>query len=196
MVAQRRSAAHRCPRHARRDHRGAGALAPALAMAARTVGSPQIRNRGQSAATSDVFSAGDALPPLLALQSARSPRSQVRARYLDTFFTGVKDNAHGEGRDHHRSDRNGGRRTSTVHKIGTRNAMAIAVVSCALVLRTGARSVRTGLGSVATPRRSPEAERFLEAELEAGSYWERPTHCAVDRRSLRSAGRARGQAYR
>src|SRR5262249_56481441 len=69
---------------------------PGLAQAARTVGSPQIRNRGTVAGNLGTASpAGDALPPLLAtgalvdVESVRGPRSIA----IDDFFTGPKRNA-------------------------------------------------------------------------------------------------------
>ena len=52
-------------------------------------------------------------------------------------------------------------------KIGTRNAMVIAVCSFALALDDGARTVGTCLGSAApTPRRAHEAEDFIAARLD------------------------------
>jgi CO/xanthine dehydrogenase FAD-binding subunit len=51
-------------------------------------------------------------------------------------------------------------------KVGTRNAMVIAVCAFALSLRVDARAAGTGIGSAApTPVRAPEAEEFLAAEL-------------------------------
>ena len=145
-------------------------------MAARTVGSPQIRNRGTIGGNLGSSSpAGDALPPLLASGGSVEVASLTGTREipLDAFFTGVKDNALERDEIITAVTVTAADGPQQFAKIGTRNAMVIAVVSFALVLRTGARSVRTGLGSVApTPRRSPEAERFLEAELEAGGYWE------------------------
>ena len=89
-----------------------GALAeamPALAEASRTVGSPQIRNRGTIGGNLGTASpAGDALPPLLVegarveLASARG----VRELPLADFLVGVKRNALGR----RRADRRGARR--------------------------------------------------------------------------------------
>src|SRR5256714_11261050 len=71
-------------------------LLPALAEASRTVGSPQIRNRGTIGGNLGTASpAGDALPPLLVagaevrLASVRGERSLP----LDEFVTGPKRNA-------------------------------------------------------------------------------------------------------
>ncbi|MEV4461173.1 xanthine dehydrogenase family protein subunit M, partial [Microbispora sp. NPDC049633] len=52
-------------------------------------------------------------------------------------------------------------------KIGTRNAMVIAVCSFATALDAGERRVGTGIGSAApTPRRAPDAEDFASGALD------------------------------
>jgi CO/xanthine dehydrogenase FAD-binding subunit len=52
-------------------------------------------------------------------------------------------------------------------KIGTRNAMVIAVTSFAIALHPDRRQVGTGLGSAApTPRPAAEAEVYLAGELD------------------------------
>ena len=71
-------------------------LVPALAQAARTVGSPQIRNAatlGGNLATASP--AGDTLPVLAALDAEVELRSTdgTRRLPLDEFVTGVKANA-------------------------------------------------------------------------------------------------------
>ena len=71
-------------------------LVPGLAMASRTVGSPQIRNRGTVAGNLGSASpAGDALPPLLAAGATVEVESVRGGRLLAAadFFTGVKRNA-------------------------------------------------------------------------------------------------------
>jgi CO/xanthine dehydrogenase FAD-binding subunit len=51
-------------------------------------------------------------------------------------------------------------------KIGTRNAMVIAVCAFALELRPGSGTAGTGIGSAGpTPLRAPAAEEFLAARL-------------------------------
>ena len=58
-------------------------------------------------------------------------------------------------------------------KVGTRNAMVIAVSAFALALHPSRRAVGTGIGSAApTPRRAVDAEQFLAGELEAAGLWE------------------------
>src|SRR5438105_6923337 len=52
-------------------------------------------------------------------------------------------------------------------KVGTRNAMVIAVCSFALALDPARRRVGTGIGSAGpTPLRAVEAETFLQGELD------------------------------
>ena len=69
---------------------------PALAEASRTVGSPQIRNRGTIGGNLGTASpAGDALPPLL-VEGAEVEVASVRGARrmpLDEFLVGVKRNA-------------------------------------------------------------------------------------------------------
>lgn len=108
---------------------------PALAEAARTVGGPQIRNRGTIGGNLGTASpAGDALPPLLVC-AAEVQVASVRGERvvpLGEFLLGVKRNALaadelivGVNVDSH-----AGRQTFM--KVGPRNAMVIAVVSLAL----------------------------------------------------------------
>ena len=72
-------------------------LLPALAEASRTVGSPQIRNRGTIGGNLGTASpAGDALPPLARSRTPRSSarRCAARAAFRSReFVTGVKRNA-------------------------------------------------------------------------------------------------------
>src|SRR5450755_3709119 len=73
-----------------------GEQLPGLAMAARTVGSPQIRNRGTVGGNLGAASpAGDCHPPLLAA-GAQVELASVRGTRVikaDDFYTGVKRNA-------------------------------------------------------------------------------------------------------
>ena len=150
---------------------------PGLAMASRTVGSPQIRMRGTVGGNLGSSSpAGDALPPLLASGATVEVASTARGTRTipaDEFFTGVKRNALA-----------GDELIAAVHvpsadgpeqysKVGTRNAMVIAVSAFALALHPSRRAVGTGIGSAApTPRRATEAETFLAGELDAAGLWE------------------------
>jgi CO/xanthine dehydrogenase FAD-binding subunit len=166
-----------CVSYARLITELAGAL-PGLAMASRTVGSPQIRNRGTLGGNLGSASpAGDTHPVLLAsgaVVEAASSRGSRRIPIGD-FYTGVKQSAL----------RPGELVTSVLVpaapgpqqfcKIGTRNAMVIAVASFALELDPPGRRVGTGIGSAApVPRRAPAAEEFLAGVLAERSLWENP----------------------
>ena len=105
---------------------------PALAEASRTVGSPQIRNRGTIGGNLGTASpAGDALPPLL-IEGAEVECASVRGTRrlpLAEFVTGVKRNALDSDElivAVHLTPSNA---PQTFMKIGPRNAMVIAVVS-------------------------------------------------------------------
>ncbi|QKW34578.1 FAD binding domain-containing protein [Actinomadura sp. NAK00032] len=150
-----------------------GGPLPGLAQASRTVGSPQIRNRGTAGGNLGAASpAGDAHPPLLAgdaVVEAESAARGVRMIPAARFFTGVKRNALEPDeliRAFWAVPASGPQYFS---KIGTRNAMVIAVCSFALALHPEERRVGTGLGSAApTPRTAPEAEAFISHELDWG----------------------------
>ncbi len=147
-----------------------GGWLPGLAQASRTVGSPQIRNRGTVAGNLGAASpAGDGHPPLLAsgaLVEAASVRG-TRLIPIAEFYLGVKRNALEDDeliRAVHVPPAAGPQYFS---KIGTRNAMVIAVCSFAIALRPEERRAGTGIGSAApTPRRAYAAEEFLAGELD------------------------------
>jgi CO/xanthine dehydrogenase FAD-binding subunit len=148
-----------------------GDLLPGLAIASRTVGSPQIRNRGTIGGNLGSSSpAGDALPPLYASHAEVEVESAARGTRripIEDFITGPKRNVL-EGDEliaafHVRAARGG----EQFSKIGTRNAMVIAVCSFAIALDEEERTVGTCLGSAApTPRRAHEAEAFIAEHLE------------------------------
>jgi CO/xanthine dehydrogenase FAD-binding subunit len=146
---------------------------PGLAMAARTVGSPQIRNRGTVGGNLGTASpAGDALPPLLASDALVELASVSGSRRVPMreFFTGPKRNAM-------RNDEliaaflvEPAAGPQQFSKVGTRNAMVIAVCSFALSVDVPRKRVGTGIGSAGpTPLRAVEAEDFIQGELR----WER-----------------------
>ena len=156
------------------DHLGTDL--PGLAMAARTVGSPQIRNRATLAGNLGSASpAGDAHPPLLATGATIEAESLrgVRLIPIDEFFAGVKRSVL-EPDELIRAiivPRAAG--PQQFSKVGTRNAMVIAVVSFAVALNPLEHTVGTGIGSAApTPVRAVAAEGFLEKELAAGGHWQ------------------------
>ncbi len=143
---------------------------PGLAMASRTVGSPQIRNRGTVGGNLGTSSpAGDALPPLLASDAVIELASASGTRSLPAreFFTGPKRNAK-------RKDEliaaflvEPAAGPQQFSKVGTRNAMVIAVCSFALAIDWAKRRVGTGIGSAGpTPLRAQEAEDFIQGELD------------------------------
>lgn len=151
---------------------------PALARAARTVASPQIRNRaGVGGNLGTASPAGDAHPALLAAGAEIEAASVRGTRRIpvDDFYTGVKRNALAPDELIRavRIPRADG--PQQFAKVGTRNAMVIAVCAFGLALHPATRTVRTGIGSAApTPIRAGTAEEFLAAALADGGYWDEP----------------------
>lgn len=144
-------------------------FAPALAEAARTVGSPQIRNAATLGGNLGTCSpAGDALPVLCALDARVEVASIAGRRTLTIheFMVGVK-----------RTALMPGELVVTVAlprldgwqgfaKVGTRNAMVISVVSACLAVDRAGRSVRVAMGAVGpTVLRATEAEAWVAARL-------------------------------
>jgi CO/xanthine dehydrogenase FAD-binding subunit len=150
---------------------------PGLAIAARTVGSPQIRNRGTIGGNLGSASpAGDCHPPLLAVGAeveVASAAGGSRRIPVEAFFTGPKQSALAAGElicAVHVPAATGPQQFA---KVGTRNAMVIAVCSFALALDPTRGRVGTGIGSAGpTPLRAPAAEEFLEGELSSEGLWE------------------------
>ena len=152
---------------------------PALMQASRTVGSPQIRNRGTVGGNLGTASpAGDALPVLAAYDAEvvlAGAGGVTRALPWHQFMVGPKKTiiapdelilgvrwkiARGPG---------------SFSKVGTRNAMVIAVASLCLLLDEGGRAVRVALGSVGpTILRAPDAEQFLARVLHDAGAWDNP----------------------
>ncbi len=142
----------------------------ALAEAARTVGSPQIRNAGTIGGNLGTASpAGDGHPFLAAVDASIELASAGSSRVLPwaEFFTGVKKTA-----------RKQNELITAVHlpadlperqcfgKIGVRNAMVIATV-CAVVTRSQDGKTTVALGSVApTPIRAAKAEAMISSITE------------------------------
>lgn len=144
-----------------------------MLQAARTIGSPQIRHRGTVGGNLGTASpAGDALPVLAAYEAEVEVASAARGRRKirwNEFLVGPKRNAlmpdelitgvtwpviKGVG---------------SFSKVGTRNAMVIAVVGLCLVLDQERRQVRVALGSVGpTIIRASDAERLASDALGGG----------------------------
>jgi CO/xanthine dehydrogenase FAD-binding subunit len=154
-----------------------GVHLPGLAMASRTVGSPQIRVRGTVGGNLGSASpAGDAHPPLLAAGAVVEVASAARgARRIPAaeFYTGVKRNALDPDELIAAVLIPSAAGPQQFCKIGTRNAMVIAVSAFACALHPDRRAVGTGIGSAApTPRRAADAEDFLAGELESAGLWD------------------------
>lgn len=139
----------------------------ALAEAARTVGSPQIRNAatiGGNLATASP--AGDGHPFLIAVDASFELVSESGSRVVawDDFFTGVKETSMTDDEliaaihlPESLPDRH------AYGKIGVRNAMVIATVCCVVTRDSDARTT-VGLGAVApTPMRARQAEEMISA---------------------------------
>ena len=149
----------------------------ALAEASRSVGSPQIRNRGTVGGNLGTASpAGDVLPVLAVHDAEIGLASAARGeRWLawDAFLLGVKRNALQP------DELIVGARWRPIagpqsfSKIGTRNAMVIAVANLCFAMDEDTRTVRVALGSVApTVVRARDAEAFLAAELGRAGVWD------------------------
>ena len=152
-------------------------LLPALAEASRTVGSPQIRNRGTLGGNLGTASpAGDALPPLLVEEASVEVTSVRGARTLPLreFLVGPKRNATAPDEliTAVRVVPSGA--AQTFMKVGPRNAMVIAVCSLAVAADRERGELRASFGSagpVAGLVSCPieEAPSFAERVVEASS---------------------------
>ena len=145
-------------------------LVPALAEAARTVGSPQIRNAGTVGGNLATCSpAGDGLPVLAAYEATVDliAASGRRSMPIAEFMIGVKRTALRPGELIE---------SVTVplldgpqgySKVGVRNAMVIATASACVATDLPSRSVRIALGSVApTVIRVPDAELLVQSSAD------------------------------
>ncbi len=150
-----------------------------LVQASRTVGSPQIRNRGTVGGNLGTASpAGDALPVLAAYDAEvvlASAAGGQRAIPWREFFLGPKRTALEPDAlilgVRWRATRGPG----SFSKVGTRNAMVIAIASLCLILDEERRSVRVALGSVGpTVLRAPDAEAHVAAEMVRAGVWADP----------------------
>lgn len=150
-------------------------FSPALAQAARTVGSPQIRNAATIGGNVGTASpAGDGLPVLRALDAVvhLASASGTRDVAFADFATGPKRTVVQPGElitGVTIPVLNGYQGYS---KVGVRNAMVIATASACLAVDTNTHSVRLALGSVGPViLRAPEAEAIAAeaADFEAGT---------------------------
>ena len=164
---------------------------PALAEAARTVGSPQIRNRGTIGGNLGTASpAGDALPPLL-VEGAEVECASVRGTRrvpLADFVTGVKRNALAADELISAVWLTPSRAPQTFMKVGPRNAMVIAVVSLAV---SCGDELRASFGSA-----SPRPVLVTAPRDEADSFPERVAAAASPIDDVRGSERYRRHALR
>jgi CO/xanthine dehydrogenase FAD-binding subunit len=136
----------------------------ALREAARTVGSPQIRNAatiGGNVATSSP--AGDSLPVLAALDAKVHLRSLrgMRAVLFASFMTGPKKNVRAPDELVTAVEWDDAGPAQVFMKVGTRNAMVISVAGLALVADRARKRIGVGLGSCGpTILRASDAEAF------------------------------------
>jgi CO/xanthine dehydrogenase FAD-binding subunit len=169
-------------------------LVPALAHAARTVGSPQIRNAGTIGGNVATGSpAGDTLPVLAALDASIELHHAGGVRIVPwhEFFVGPKKTAR---RDDelvvalHVPVRRG---PQSFLKVGTRNAMVIAVASVCLVVDLDDHTVRCALGAVGpVPLRATAAETWVVDQLRWTDDTVQPIRSSVGREFGRRAGEA------
>jgi CO/xanthine dehydrogenase FAD-binding subunit len=149
---------------------------PAMAQAARTVGSPQIRNAGTLGGNLGTCSpAGDLLPVLAALGATVVLASREGRREVPfaEFMLGPKRSARRPEELILAAEWDAAGSTQAFLKAGTRNAMVIAVASLALVVDPERRRVGVGLGSAGPVVIRPgTAERFAESLLE-DRRWQR-----------------------
>jgi CO/xanthine dehydrogenase FAD-binding subunit len=148
------------------------ALVPSLAQAARTVGSPQIRNAGTIGGNLATASpAGDTLPPLAALDATVDLVGPAGRRTvtLDELVVGPKRTSRAPGEVIVSVRVPVLRGAQEYLKVGTRNAMVISVAGVAVVIDLEGRTVRCALGSVGpVPIRARDAEEHVAARVDWG----------------------------
>lgn len=146
------------------------ALVPALAQAARTVGSPQIRAAGTLGGNLGTSSpAGDGLPVLWALEATIVVASLGGVRRIPAteFTVGVKRNVLQPGEIITAVEVPVVRGWQGYAKVGPRNAMVISVASASLVLDRDVGTVKVALGAVGpTVVRCRDTEAWLARHLD------------------------------
>jgi xanthine dehydrogenase FAD-binding subunit len=144
---------------------------PALALAARTMGSPAIRNAGTIGGNIATASpAADGVPPLLALGASVKLQSKAGERWvaLDCFFQGVKkcDIQPNEIITEILVPAPWTSAANRFFRLGKRNAAVLSVVNGAIALQMDGgktcKAARIALGAVApTPILAGKASAFL-----------------------------------
>lgn len=152
------------------EHGELAKLLPALAQAARTVGSPQIRAAGSIGGNLGTCSpAGDALPVLSALDAVINLRTATTSREISVhdFMVGVKRNARQPGELIVSATLPIINGWQGYAKVGVRNAMVISIASCCLVIDREKGSIGVALGAVGpTIIRCRETEQWLEMQID------------------------------
>jgi CO/xanthine dehydrogenase FAD-binding subunit len=143
---------------------------PGLAIASRTVGSPQIRNRGTVGGNLATASpAGDGLPPLYtsgAVVELASVRGRRRVP-VGEFITGPKRTCIEPDELIAAFELPAASGPQQFAKVGTRNAMVIAVCSVSVALWPEQRRVAACVGSAGpTPLLATEAEEYIACALD------------------------------
>ncbi len=150
-----------------------------LVEASRSVGSPQIRTRGTVGGNLGTASpAGDALPVLAAYDAEVmliKAGGVTRALPWHQFMVGPKKTAIAPDELILGTRWKIVRGPGSFSKVGTRNAMVIAIASLCLVVDEDGRTVRVALGSVGpTILRAPDAERFAGHAMRETGVWNDP----------------------
>src|ERR1700694_132857 len=151
-----------------------------LVQASRSVGWPQIRNRGTVVGNRGTPSpAGDALPVLAAYDADVLVRSRARGERSmpwHAFLTGPKKTALAADELIVGARWPRRRGPGSFSKIGTRNAMVIAVAGLCLVVDEENGRVRVALGSVGpTILRATEAEQQIADAMASSGAWHDPS---------------------
>ena len=162
-------------------------LVPALAEAARTVGSPQIRAAGTLGGNLGTCSpAGDGLPVLFALDAVIHLQSSENSRVLSVhdFMLGVKRNARASNEIITAVTMPLLDGWQGYAKVGVRNAMVISVASACLAVDKSTKSVRIALGAV-----GPTIIRCRDAEAWLAEQFDISTSTGIDVATAKEFGR-------
>jgi len=158
-----------------------GERSPAMVQAARTIGSPQIRNAGTIGGNLGTCSpAGDTLPVLAALDATivlRSASGDRRVPFAGFMF-GPRKSERKPGEVVYTVEWQDAGPSQVFLKAGTRNAMVIAVANLAMVVDRPRHAVRVALGSVGPTILRATAAEELAAGLYEESGWDRPLNAS------------------
>lgn len=155
------------------------AEAPGLCIAARTVGSPQIRARGTLGGNLGTASpAGDTLPVLVAVGATAEVASAKRGSReipVRDFIVRPRHSALHEDELIVRVRVPTARGPQQFGKVGQRNAMVISIASFGLAVDLAARTVGTGIGSAGPViLDAPGAHAFVAEAFTEHGLWESP----------------------